>query len=327
MNTFLNLMASDMLGHFGADMRDVSVVFPSKRPGMFLSRELARLSDRPVWTPRYLTMGDLFQSLTDVRTADTLECVCQLYSVMQEVMGAEYTETLDDFWSWGEVLMADFNDIDKHIACAKAIFTNIADHERLKNIDYLDEHQRETLRRFFGAFSLENSTRLQERFLLTWSHMYEVYGKLHDRLLSAGKLWEGALFRHVAEQLQHDESLLAKLLDGKRAIVFAGFNVLSRTEHTMMSTIQREGKARFYWDYDISYADPKSEAGRILHEAEPSRLSLSHHGDRCLRWPQPPPRRHLRGLHVGQRRRTLRLHMGRLSGRQCSGVPGHRPRW
>ena len=260
MNTFLNLMASDMLGHFGADMRDVSVVFPSKRPGMFLSRELARLSDRPVWTPRYLTMGDLFQSLTDVRTADTLECVCQLYSVMQEVMGAEYTETLDDFWSWGEVLMADFNDIDKHMACAKAIFTNIADHERLKNIDYLDEHQRETLRRFFGAFSLENSTRLQERFLLTWSHMYEVYVKLHDRLLSAGKLWEGALFRHVAEQLQHDESLLAKLLDGKRAIVFAGFNVLSRTEHTMMSIIQREGKARFYWDYDISYADPKSEA-------------------------------------------------------------------
>ena len=257
-----------MLSHFSNDMRDVTVVFPGKRAGMFLSRELALLSDKPVWAPHYCTMGDLFQSLTPIQVADQLECICQLYGVMQEVLGPDYTETIDEFWSWGEVLMADFDDIDKHLANAEAIFTNIADQERLKNLDYLDDHQRDTLKRFFGRFSLESSTRLQEKFLHTWSHMYEIYTKLHERLFAEGKLWEGALFRHVTEQMQTDESLVQKLLEGKRNIVFAGFNVLDDVEHTMMSLVQREGKARFYWDYDIYYCNPKTdyEAGYFMKQ-------------------------------------------------------------
>ena len=245
MKSFLNIIAADMLSFFSNDMRDVTVVCPGKRAGMFLSREFAQLSDKPVWVPRYCTMGDLFQCLTPIQVADPLECICQLHAVMQEVLGEGYTETLDEFWSWGEVLMADFDDIDKHMANAKAIFTNIADQERLKKLDYLDEHQRETLQRFFGRFSLENSTRLQEKFLHTWSHMHEIYTRLHERLLAEGKLWEGALFRHVVEQMQRDEGLIGKLLEGRRAVVFAGFNVLNSVEHAMMSLVQRENKARF----------------------------------------------------------------------------------
>ena len=268
MKSFLSLIASDLLAHFTNDMRDVTVVFPGKRAGMFLSRELALLSDKPVWAPHYSTMGDLFQSLTTLQVADPLECICQLYGVMQEVLGADYTETLDEFWSWGEVLMADFDDIDKHLANAQAIFTNIADQERLKNLDYLDDRQRETLKRFFGRFSLEGSTRLQEKFLLTWSHMFEIYTLLHERLLADGKLWEGALYRHVTEQMKSDGSLVEKLLGGKRAIVFAGFNVLNNVEHALMSRTQGEGKALFYWDYDIYYCDPKTdyEAGYFMKQ-------------------------------------------------------------
>ena len=87
MNSFLSLIAADMLAHFSNDMRDVTVVFPGKRAGMFLSRELAALSDKPVWTPQYCLMNDLFQSLTDIQIADPLETICQLHGVMQEVLG------------------------------------------------------------------------------------------------------------------------------------------------------------------------------------------------------------------------------------------------
>ena len=181
MKSFLSLIAADMLAHFSNDMRDVTVVFPGKRAGMFLNREFALLSEKPVWAPRYCMMSDLFQSLTPIQIADPLECICQLYGVMQEVLGADYTETIDEFWSWGEVLMADFDDIDKHLANAQAVFTNIADQERLNNLDYLDDNQRDTLKRFFGHFSLDKSTRLQEKFLQTWSHMFEIYTRLRER--------------------------------------------------------------------------------------------------------------------------------------------------
>ena len=268
MKSFLNIMAADMLAHFSNDMRDVTVVFPGKRAGMFLSRELALLSDKPVWAPHYCMMSDLFQSLTPIQMADPLECIFHLYCVMKEVLGADYAETLDEFWSWGEVLMADFDDIDKHLANAQAIFTNIADQERLKSLDYLDQNQRETLERFFGHFSLKNSTKLQEKFLKTWDHMLDIYTKLHERLLAEGKLWEGALYRHVIEQMKADESLAEKLLEGKRAIVFAGFNVLNDVEQAMMRLVQREGKARFYWDYDVYYCDPDKdhEAGYFMKQ-------------------------------------------------------------
>jgi len=268
MKSFLNIIAADMLSHFSHDMRDVVVVFPGKRAGMFLSRELALLSDKPVWAPQYCMMSDLFQSLTPIQIVDQLECICQLHRVMQEVLGQDYTETLDEFWSWGEVLMTDFDDIDKHLANAKAIFTNIADQERLKNIDYLDDNQRDTLERFFGHFSLKNSTLLQEKFLKTWDHMFEVYTRLRETLLSEGKLWEGALYRYVIEQMQADESLVQKLLEGKRAIVFAGFNVLNDVEHTLMRHVQSEGKARFYWDYDVFYCNQETdyEAGYFMKQ-------------------------------------------------------------
>ena len=266
MKSFLNIIAADMLAHFTNDMRDVTVVFPGKRAGMFLSREFALQSNKPVWAPHYCMMGDLFQSLTPIQVADPIECIFQLYGVMQEVLGADYTETLDEFWSWGEVLMADFDDIDKHLANAEAIFTNIADQERLKNIDYLEEKQRKALEHFFGRFSLEKSTLLQEKFLHTWSHMFEIYTKLHERLLAEGKLWEGALYRYVTKQMQADDNLVQKLLEGKRAVVFAGFNVLNDVEEAMLNLIQREGKARFYWDYDIFYCDKEKdyEAGYFM---------------------------------------------------------------
>ncbi|MBO7119440.1 MAG: PD-(D/E)XK nuclease family protein [Bacteroidaceae bacterium] len=265
MKSFLNLIASDLLARFTNDMRDVTVVFPNKRAGMFLSRELAIQNDKPVWAPHYCTIGDLFQSLTTIQQADPMECICILHRIMQEVLGADYTETLDEFWSWGEVLMADFDDIDKHLANAQAIFTNITDQERLNSIDYLESNQRKTLEHFFGHFSLENTTKMKEKFLLTWSHMFEIYTKLHDKLLEEGKLWEGAMFRHVIEQIQTSEDLVHELLKSKRAIVFVGFNVLNNVETSMMKAILQEArlcgqeKALFYWDYDVYYRESRKD--------------------------------------------------------------------
>lgn len=266
--SFLGLIAADMLQQFGGDMRDVTVVFPGKRAGMFLDREFPLLTDKPVWTPKYCTMSDLFLSLTHLQVADPVECICTLHAVMQDLLGTAYTETLDQFWSWGEVLMADFDDIDKHMGDARAIFTNIADSERLWSLDYLDEGQRRTLKHFFGKFSLESSTEMQRRFLNIWSRMHDIYTTLHSRLLAENKLWEGALFRHVAEQMSVGSDLAQQLVEGKRAIVFAGFNVLNDVEQSMMQTIDREGKARFYWDYDVYYTSRHKdhEAGFFMKQ-------------------------------------------------------------
>ena len=258
-----------MLRKYGPDMRDVTVVFPSQRAGLFLSQELAAQSEQPVWAPRYITMGNLFQSLSRLSVADPIDCVCLLHQLylkhvgehilQQEGPDALARETLDRFWGWGEILMADFDDIDKHLADAEKVFRHIHDLTELQDLSYLDEEQRRALVRFFGYFSSGKDSLLRQRFIRLWDQMYLMYTALHDELLSRGQLWEGALQREVCTQIDASP----EMLDAYPQICFVGFSVLNDTEEYLMKAMG--SRARFYWDYDEYYTlDEKHEAGEFM---------------------------------------------------------------
>ena len=269
MTSFLSIVAEDMLSKYGSDMRDVTVVFPSQRAGLFLSQELAAHSAQPVWAPRYITMGNLFQSLTHLTVADPIDCVCLLHQLYLKYVGehilqqegpdAFARETLDRFWGWGEILMADFDDIDKHLADADKVFRHIHDLAELQDLSYLDEEQRRALVRFFGYFSSGKDSLLRQRFIRLWDQMYQMYTALHDELLSRGQLWEGALQREVCMQIDATPDML----DAYPHICFVGFSVLNDTEEHLMKALG--SRASFYWDYDEYYTlDEKHEAGEFM---------------------------------------------------------------
>lgn len=258
-----------MLRKYGPDMREVTVVFPSQRAGLFLSQELAVHSAQPVWAPRYITMGNLFQSLSPLSVADPIDCICLLHKLYLEHVGehirqqegpdALARETLDRFWSWGEILMSDFDDIDKHLADAQKVFRHILDLTELQDLSYLDEEQRRALVRFFGYFSSGKDSLLRQRFIRLWDQMYLMYTELHDILLSRGQLWEGALQREVCTEIASKPTLL----DAYPEICFVGFSVLNDTEEYLMKALGN--RARFYWDYDEYYTkDEKHEAGEFM---------------------------------------------------------------
>lgn len=270
MKTFLSLVANDLLKRFGTNMRNVTVVFPGKRASLFLNQELALACETPVWTPRYITMSDLFYSLSPYVKADPIDSIASLYqifskTILTEEMQEEYS--LDKFWGWGEIILSDFDDVDKHLADAKAIFSNVYELMQLESLDYLSKEQKETLEHFFKNFSTEGNSVIKERFLNVWSKMYQMYTDLRKEQMQTGAVYEGTIFRNVIENLKKDDSLLASLLEKKQAIVFAGFNVLNDVEHALMSAIQKQGKALFYWDYDRYYVDNLNhEAGEFMRQ-------------------------------------------------------------
>ena len=270
MKTFLSLVARDLLQRFGTNMHDVTVVFPGKRASLFLNQELALASDTPVWAPRYITMSDLFYRLSPYVKADPIDSITSLYqifskTILTEEMHEEYT--LDKFWGWGEIILSDFDDVDKHLADAQAIFLNVYELMQLESLDYLTDEQKQTLQHFFRNFSTEGNSQLKERFLNIWSQMYNMYTQLRQEQMQAGAVYEGAIFRSVIESLKQDDSPLQILLENRQAIVFAGFNVLNDVEHALMSAIQKQGKALFYWDYDSYYVEnPEHEAGVFMRQ-------------------------------------------------------------
>ncbi len=263
--TFLHSVAQDLITRFGTDLKGVTIVFPGKRAGLFLNQELAQCSQQPVWAPRSTTMSQLFCSLSDLHVADPIDSICMIYRIYSHLMENKEVETLDKFWTWAEVILADFDDIDKHMADAESIFRNVYDLHVLDSIDYLTSEQTETLKHFFQHFSVEGNSALKERFLRIWSRMYRLYQELKTQQQAEGILFEGALFRSVAESLQADDSTLDRFLADKQAVAFVGFNVLNDVEKTLMRSIAKSGKALFYWDYDVSYVeDHRQEAGTFM---------------------------------------------------------------
>ena len=227
--SFLHSVATQLLSTFGSDLSHVTVVFPNKRASLFLNEQLVLLSDKPIWSPSYITISDLFRSLSPREVADPIKLVCDLYKSFIACTGID--ETLDHFYGWGEILMADFDDLDKHMAPAEKVFANIRDIHEFDDDSYLTEQQRETLRKFFSNFSEDHNSELKQRFLSLWSHIYDIYQDFNSRLASQNLAYEGALYRSVITSLTTDGTD-KHIVQGD--YVFVGFNLLHPVEQALI---------------------------------------------------------------------------------------------
>ena len=241
--TFLEYVVEDIIGKYGTDLSRIAVVFPNKRAALFLNEHLARIAGQPVWSPAYITISDLFRQHTDLKPADPIKLICDIHKSFTKCTGID--ETLDHFYGWGQLLLADFDDIDKNMADADSIFCNLKDIHELDDISYLDDEQKEMLKRFFANFSDDIESELKKRFLSLWSHFGDIYHDYNRRLTEQGIGYEGAIYRKVASEetlhLKYDKYL------------FVGFNLIQKVERVLFSRLMKEGKAKFYWDFDEYY--------------------------------------------------------------------------
>ena len=240
MKSFLEHVAEDLLSRYGTNLSRVAVVFPNKRASLFLNEHLARLAGQPIWSPAYITISDLFRSHSKLQVADPILLVCELHRVFTACTGID--ETLDHFYGWGQLLLSDFDDLDKNMAPADKVLANLRDIHELDDTSYLTPEQREMIKRFFSNFSEEHNSELKERFLRLWSHIAEIYYAYNQQLAEKQLAYEGALYRQVAT----DETLTFEY----DTYAFIGFNLLQKVEQTLFSRLEKMGKAIFYQDTD-----------------------------------------------------------------------------
>ena len=258
MQTFLQLVAHDLYSKIGNDLSRTVLVFPNKRANLFFNGYLAGESDQPIWAPAAMSISDLFQKLSVQKTGDPIRLVCELYKVFKEETQSQ--ETLDDFYFWGELLISDFDAVDKNMVDADKLFSNLQGLKNLMdNYDFLDKEQEEAIRQFFQNFSIERRTELKEKFISLWDKLGSIYHRYQENLTELGIAYEGMLYRNVIEQLDTERLKYDKY-------IFVGFNVLNKVEHQFFKLLQDADKAMFYWDYDIFYTQQikKHEAGEFL---------------------------------------------------------------
>ena len=252
---FLEYVAHDLIAKYGCNLSRIAVVFPNKRASLFMNEYLAREARQPMWSPAYITISELFRDKSALTVADPIKQVCDLYRSFTTITGS--TESLDHFYGWGQLLLADFDDIDKNMADVHQVFANLKDIHELDNVDYLNQGQRDILKKFFSNFSDDHTSELKKRFLSLWCHFEDIYHDFNQRLEQQGLAYEGALYRRVAEddkaQYTYD------------AYALVGFNVLQQVECQLFRRLRQMGKAHFYWDFDNYYLSG-NEAGHYINK-------------------------------------------------------------
>lgn len=250
MKPFLSYVAKDLYQKYGNNLAHLAVVFPNKRAALFLNQELAKMANGPIWSPSYITISELFRDSSSLSIANPIKSICLLHKVYTDI--TESNESLDHFFGWGQLLLADFDDIDKNMADASMLFRNVRDLHELDSIDYLDDEQKNLIMRFFGNFTGEESE-LKKKFICLWSNLHQIYTQYRHRLSQEGLAYEGMLYRNVVEQGETELPM--------ERYIFIGFNVLQKVEQRLFEKLRQQGKADFYWDYDYYFTH------RVEHEA------------------------------------------------------------
>ena len=268
-------LAEQLYGKYGKDISKLTILFPSRRARLFFNKALVDVAGGgAMWAPRFTTIDELMCSVSTLSSADSLRLVSELYTIYPE----DIREDIDRFYHWGEMLIADFDMVDKYMVDAQMLFANIADIKEIEaDISYLTEEQKLYLSRFWNTLNTNISFNEQkEYFLRIWRALPSIYTTYKAHLRKLGIGYTGMIYRDAAEKIADAK---AKVLPDVQYVV-AGFNALSACERQLFDYLQSAHNAEFAWDYsDYYFYNHMQEAGRFIRsnvKRYPSTLNISH---------------------------------------------------
>ena len=233
---------------------------------------------RPILAPQMYTINDFFHKMGDVSPVDRVRLLIELYKCYKDCNPK--AETLDEFIFWGDVILGDFNDVDKYLVDPKQLFANISDLKTIQDTySYLSDTQRKAIEAFVSHFSdaagrltvnldTENPD-VKGRFLMIWNVLYDIYKSFNARLEEKGMAYEGMVYRKLAESLKEKSvsDVMASVWEEDVNFIFVGLNALNECEKTLLRKLRDCGRAEFCWDYSGKLiSDPKNRSSFFMSE-------------------------------------------------------------
>ncbi len=262
METFLQSIAKHLYSKYGKNLGGQCLVFPNRRSGVFFRNYLRTLGSEGLWMPEIFTASSFMEKLSGSELADPIELSFMTYKVYRSLV--KRPESYDEFYPWGEMMISDFDDIDKYLINARDLFTNVSDIKEIENhFEYLTEDQKELINRFWRYFENTDLSSAKQTFLEIWKLLFPVYEGLRKELHENGLAYEGLMYRKVAGRIELEDY---PEISWQKVIV-VGFNALNNAEKKLFKYLLKSGKGEFYWDYDQYYIESAiPEAGRFLRQ-------------------------------------------------------------
>ena len=273
-NTFLKELARILLDKYSGDLSSLNIMFPSLRARTFFVDAIAETTSNAIWQPSWTSIDEIMEQIVGIHRGERIRLIAELHKIYIKY----HNEDFDKFYFWGDMLISDFDLIDKYMVDASQLLRNIKDIKELEaDVSYLTPEQ---LRIISFWKSIGDSSSLSEQkiaFLKIWNSLPAIYKEYREKLLSEGIGYTGMIYRLAAERLMSGE---AELKSDKRYVV-AGFNALSDSEKVLFDHLKSSTHgAEFYWDYDSYYVGNKDhEAGEFLRDninAYPAAATISN---------------------------------------------------
>lgn len=260
MTHFLSEVADYLLTHHQDRLGDCTVIFPNRRAGLFLKKQLSAQIEKPVWSPDTVSLEDFLFRFSPIKKTDSLTLIFELFNVFKAHQAQ--AEGFESFYFWGEMLLKDFEEVDHYLIEPGQLFKYIKDDRQLaEDFYFLDEAHEAIIRKFWKEFFPEAS-RSQVQFMETWKILLPVYEAFKRKVLDKGIGYTGLIYRELSEQLKKHPLVLAD-----HPFVFAGFNALTPAEEFLMKYFVQHHHAEVLWDMDAYYVeDDRQEAGDFLRK-------------------------------------------------------------
>ncbi|MEA5006137.1 MAG: PD-(D/E)XK nuclease family protein [Rikenellaceae bacterium] len=248
---FLTSIASLFYQKEGSAISNYCFVFPNRRAGLFFQRAIASIAQEPLFSPRITTINDLFTQLSGFEQIDRIEALTVLWKNYNNISSKK--ESFDEFIFWGDIILSDFDDVDKYMVDAAMLFANIKDLREIESdYSFLTQRQMEAIHQFWNNFLPVGNSDEKQKFKAVWEVLSPLYESLTKELSGRSVGFEGMIYRKVASSIMtgaYQEEAMFKPLFSYRKVVFIGFNALNPCEKILMNMLKKRGVADFYWDY------------------------------------------------------------------------------
>jgi len=250
MVSFLNDVVDD-LRKKNADFSQLTFILPNKRAGIFLKNIIASQLNKTIFAPKFLSIEEFVETLSDLTYATNTDLLFEFYKAYITHTPKDLIETFDSFSKWAQMLLQDFNEIDRYLVPPHHVF------------DYLNaikelEHKHWSLE--------ENQTSYIKNYLAFWNRLKLYYTELNHQLIQNKKGYQGLVYKEAIENL---EQFIAS--HNHESYVFVGFNALNKAEEIIIQEFLQQNLATIYWDIDTYFVKDKiHDAGLFIraHKAK-----------------------------------------------------------
>ncbi|MGN1226596.1 MAG: PD-(D/E)XK nuclease family protein [Candidatus Cryptobacteroides sp.] len=266
MRPFLKQLAEHYYAQGGSE--SLCFVFPNRRSLLFFRKYYAeelKRDRKTLLAPSMLSINDFFYKVSGHSVSEHTDLLLILYKCYRNLRGGK-CDSLDEFIFWGEMILSDFNEVDKYLVDAEDLFSVISDFNKIGDLSYLSEKQKEALKVFVGHIfdeDLENK-KYKLSFVKTWELLLPLYRDYKAELKAQGKAYEGMVYKELAENM--DADLLKKAFPDCSKFVFIGLNQPSRSERKVLKTIKKSGLGEFCWDYSSQMIKDRANRSSLFME-------------------------------------------------------------